>query len=91
MIPQASLDIYAVATWYWTDTEGLLYAPCALYYATTLFLFYQPLINHSKLRMMHPTLLQVVYLHRSMHLFTNQIPSSARIISSILNQYILNQ
>ena len=58
--------------------RSLLCTLCALYYAAIVFLLCQTLLNPSKLKVMHPTLLYVVYLYSSTNLFTNPLPSSAR-------------
>ena len=56
--------------------RSLLCTPCALLYMAILFLLCQTLPNHSK--KMHPTLLQVLYLHKSMYLLINPLTFSAR-------------
>ena len=58
--------------------RGLLCTLYELYYAAILFLPCLTLPNHCTLKVMYRTLLSVVYLDRSMYMFINPLPSSAR-------------
>ena len=78
LLPLLKLFLKKRLFFHWSNTkESAMHSLCTALYSCIMFLLYQTLPNHSKFRVMHLILIQMVYLHRSIYLFISQFLSSA--------------